>query len=223
MQLPRPPFVNLSIEPNYVTCFLFNEEVTQSTFSATVRRSDFEQAFPSIDLSTAFQLSYEPQRNHVSVIRERAQTEFYSNPETYPPEINKIIALSRDIYEWFYDQKQLQSPPSKYHTYSTSTHEWSITPEDEKKLAEDNIAREVSNELNAFAKTRGYDNINSACSYATSSDPVFKAEADYCVWLRDDWWITFRSIFAEVTAGTRPTPQTFADIRAEFPNPSWPE
>ena len=48
-----------------------------------------------------------------------------------------------------------------------------------------NMAQEA---LDTFAKTKGYDNIMSACSYAVSPDIQFAKEATYCILLRDATW-----------------------------------
>lgn len=60
--------------------------------------------------------------------------------------------------------------------------------------------------LDTFAKEKGYDNILSACSYATSTNPTFAAEAATCIALRDATWATFYTLQAEIQAGTRQMP-----------------
>lgn len=76
--------------------------------------------------------------------------------------------------------------------------------------------------LDAFAHTRNYDGILSACTYATSTVPKFQAEGQYCVEARDQTWATLYQIMAEVQAGTRPMPSGFADIEPELPTLTWP-
>lgn len=78
--------------------------------------------------------------------------------------------------------------------------------------------------LDAFAKTRGYDGIMSACSYSNSTDAQFKLEADYCIQLRDTTWRTGYAILAEVKAGNRPVP-TAEELLAELPvgSAKWPD
>lgn len=77
--------------------------------------------------------------------------------------------------------------------------------------------------LDEFAQTRGYDHINSACTYATSTDPTFRAEGEYCVALRDATWRTGYALLAEVQAGTRPVP-TEDELKALLPigSAEWP-
>lgn len=76
--------------------------------------------------------------------------------------------------------------------------------------------------LDDFAKTRGYDGILSACTYATSPTPKFAAEGQYCVAQRDATWAKLYEMLAEVEAGTRPMPTGYADIEAELPALTWP-
>lgn len=60
--------------------------------------------------------------------------------------------------------------------------------------------------LDAFAQTRGYDGILSACSYYMSTDSQFEAEADYCMKLRDATWRKAYEILDKVKAGEMPVP-----------------
>lgn len=76
--------------------------------------------------------------------------------------------------------------------------------------------------LDAFAKTRNYDNILSACTYATSAVPKFQAEGQYAVNARDNTWATLYQILADVQANNRPMPANFAEIEPELPVLAWP-
>lgn len=76
--------------------------------------------------------------------------------------------------------------------------------------------------LDAFARTRNYDGILSACTYATSSVPKFASEGQYAVNARDATWAALYQIMAEVQQGTRPMPSGFADIEADLPAMEWP-
>lgn len=60
--------------------------------------------------------------------------------------------------------------------------------------------------LDAFARSRGYDSIMSACSYYGSTDPQFSAEAEYCMALRDRTWRKGYEILNAVMAGTMELP-----------------
>lgn len=75
--------------------------------------------------------------------------------------------------------------------------------------------------LDDFARTRAYDGILSACSYAASTVPQFKAEGDYCVQARDAHWSTCYQLLAEVQAGLRAVP-TLDEVLAALPALQWP-
>lgn len=75
--------------------------------------------------------------------------------------------------------------------------------------------------LDDFAKTRNYDNILSACTYATSAVPKFASEGQTCVNLRDSTWIALYTIFEQVIAATRPMPTSFEDIVGDLPPLVW--
>lgn len=77
--------------------------------------------------------------------------------------------------------------------------------------------------LDDFAKTRNYDSILSACTYATSVVSKFSKEGQHCVNMRDQTWETLYNILDEVKNGTRPMPTSFADIEAELPVLQWAE
>lgn len=77
--------------------------------------------------------------------------------------------------------------------------------------------------LDAFSKTRNYDGILSACTYATSSVPKSQTEGQYCVNARDATWAALYTIFDEVQAGQRPMPGSVEDVMALLPPLEWPE
>lgn len=86
----------------------------------------------------------------------------------------------------------------------------------------DKIVASTQNRLDTFARTRNYDGILSACTYATSSNPKFAAEGQYCVEARDATWAELYEIYDEVKAGDRPVPQGYDDIKADLPVLEWP-
>ncbi len=77
--------------------------------------------------------------------------------------------------------------------------------------------------LDAFARTRNYDGILSACTYATSPSPTFRAEGQYCVEMRDATWAALYALMANVMAGRRSPPTGFADVEADLPVLAWPQ
>lgn len=85
------------------------------------------------------------------------------------------------------------------------------------------ITSATQQRLDDFARTRNYDNILSACTYATDIDATFAAEGQYCVTLRGATWRKLYEILDAVNAGNRPAPTCYADIEPELPVPSWPD
>lgn len=85
------------------------------------------------------------------------------------------------------------------------------------------ITDRVQQRLDEFARTRNYDGILSAATYATSAVPKFAAEGQYAVTVRDQTWAVLYQILADVQAGTRPMPTSYEDIEGELPELVWPE
>lgn len=79
----------------------------------------------------------------------------------------------------------------------------------------------VQQHLDDFARTRNYDGILSAATYATSQVPKFKAEGQYAVEARDATWAKCYEILAAVEAGSRPMP-TLDELLTELPVLTWP-
>lgn len=84
------------------------------------------------------------------------------------------------------------------------------------------IVAATQQRLDAFARTRNYDGILSACTYATSTVPKFAAEGQYAVQARDATWAALYALLAEVQAGTRPAPASFDDVQPLLPALEWP-
>ena len=79
----------------------------------------------------------------------------------------------------------------------------------------------VQKHLDDFARTRGYDGIMSAATYATSTVPKFKAEGQYAGEARDATWAKCYEVLAAVEAGSRPMP-TLEELLTELPVLTWP-
>lgn len=75
--------------------------------------------------------------------------------------------------------------------------------------------------LDAWAATRAYDGILSACTYATSSVPRFMREGQDAVNARDATWAALYGIMGKVQAGELPMPSGFADIEPLLPTLEW--
>ena len=80
----------------------------------------------------------------------------------------------------------------------------------------------VQQHLDTFARTRNYDGILSATTYAASTVPKFAAEGQYAVIARDNTWAAAYQLLAEVEAGTRTVP-TMEEILSELPTLTWPQ
>lgn len=79
----------------------------------------------------------------------------------------------------------------------------------------------VDNYLDETVKTRGYDNILSACSYADDdTDKVFQAEGIACRKWRSLVYRQCLTILADVEAGKRHIP-TEQELIAELPKLEW--
>lgn len=87
----------------------------------------------------------------------------------------------------------------------------------------ESVRQSVQERLDAFARTRNYDGILSACTYATSSVPKFATEGQYAVQARDATWAALYVLLAEVQSGTRPAPASFADVQPLLPVLEWPQ
>lgn len=83
------------------------------------------------------------------------------------------------------------------------------------------VTQAVQQRLDDFARTRMYDGILSACTYATSTVPNFAAESQYAVEARDSTWAACYRIMAHVQAGSRPMP-TVDQVLSELPTLEWP-
>jgi hypothetical protein len=84
------------------------------------------------------------------------------------------------------------------------------------------ITGAIQNRLDLFARERGYDSILSACTYATSTIPVFASEGQYCVDARDNTWSAAYVILTDCLTGKRTLPSV-EDVLLELPQLSWPE
>ena len=74
--------------------------------------------------------------------------------------------------------------------------------------------------LDGFARTKTYDGILSACTYATSTNSRLVGEGQRCVELRDAVWETAFTILNDVQSGKRPIP-TIEQFIAELPKLTW--
>ena len=92
-------------------------------------------------------------------------------------------------------------------------------PTPEEQLAAFTYA--IQSHLDNFARTRNYDGILSAATYATSTVPKFRAEGQYAVEARDAAWAKGYEIMGAVMAGQRAMP-TLEEVIDELPALAWP-
>lgn len=91
------------------------------------------------------------------------------------------------------------------------------------KVLQDSIVAATQQRLDDFARTRNYDGILSACTYASSTVSKFQIEGQYCVVARDNTWEKLYQIMGEIQSGVRPMPSSFLDIEPELPPLAWPQ
>jgi len=93
----------------------------------------------------------------------------------------------------------------------------------EKDLAlQKSIEFSTQERLDAFAQTRGYDDIKSASTYAGCSVPKFDVEGSYCRDIRAQTWSVLYDLLDQVKAGTIPKPNDFSDVEPLLPALEWP-
>ncbi len=97
-----------------------------------------------------------------------------------------------------------------------------FTPAETPEQLRARLTAAIQERLDAFARTRLYDGIQSASTYAASGNPAFAAEGRRCVALRDDTWAAAYVLLDAVLAGARPAP-TLEELWAELPALTWPE
>jgi hypothetical protein len=83
------------------------------------------------------------------------------------------------------------------------------------------VSRQAKYALDDFASKRGYDDITTACTYATSTNAVYKAEGQHAVDMRDMLWEALSSIIADVKSGAREIPSGYESIKSELPILGW--
>jgi hypothetical protein len=89
-------------------------------------------------------------------------------------------------------------------------------------LTFNDLENDTQQRLDNFAATKGYKDIFSACTYATSANLQYKSDADYCLLSRDATWEQLYLIFAEIEQGTRPMPTDYDQIAVDLPVLAWP-
>lgn len=84
------------------------------------------------------------------------------------------------------------------------------------------LDRVVQKYLDDFAKTRGYNSIESACSYKGSTNPTYNEEGTYCMQARDNVWQVFYSEIALLEQDDSLPVPSAEQLIAELPSLQWP-
>lgn len=134
--------------------------------------------------------------------------------------------IGTKFYKSGYDRKEYASAASwcnKNHATIKDMGDWYEVvelPAPTEEQIQAQLTAAVQRHMDNTARTRNYDNIHTACSYANSTDALFAAEGLACVKWRDDVWRTCYNILAEVKAGTRAVP-TADELITELPALEW--
>lgn len=108
------------------------------------------------------------------------------------------------------------------------TQVWEVIPASAEQIQQNkesliaSMAGQAQDRLDRFAQSRGYDGILSLCTYTQSGVQKFADEAAYGIFARDETWAILYQILAEVEAGSREVPTSFAEIEPLLPVLNWP-
>lgn len=97
-----------------------------------------------------------------------------------------------------------------------------VQPKKTPEQIETDIIMQTQARLDAWAKTRGYDSLLSACTYATSAVQKFASEGQLAVTKRDETWAALYAFVEQVKAGTQSMPTGYADVEPLLPVLEWP-
>lgn len=83
------------------------------------------------------------------------------------------------------------------------------------------VKERVQQFLDNFAASRGYDHINSVCSYLNSTNVTYQTEAQRGILLRDQTWMTLNDYLVAFSAGTVAVPLSWYDVALLLPDLTW--
>lgn len=128
-----------------------------------------------------------------------------------------------------YSQVLVEKTPKLYR--GVYSQQWDVLDLDQRTVHEnvikriDNLKEEfmsaVQMHMDSEAKKKGYDNILSACTYANSTIPKFKAEGKAAVLWRDQIWDYCFVNIQSMQAGTRSLPKDIQSFIEELPKINW--
>ena len=160
----------------------------------------------------------QPQEISLGILRQQHPN--VSFPRELPPEGLPEF----NVYLLVDSEKPSTSSLSKDYTYTlvfrNGRYEknWTLTDLPAAQ-AKQNFERALTKELDEFARTKGYDNIMSASTYAAGGR--YAIEGRRALDLRSDYWYAAGQILQAVEAGQRAMPESLEDIRGELPTLSW--
>lgn len=133
----------------------------------------------------------------------------------------EIVKTYAPIPMWLEKDRQVAHVPSGTNGTLLYENQTPVSPKTPEQLQQ-SIIYEVQQRLDNFAKTRNYDGILSACTYASSTILKFASEGQYCVDVRDATWAKLYEVLDEVKTGALPMPESFADVEPMLPVLAWP-
>ena len=178
--------------------------INTKTQQYPVSESDIRAAFPNTSFAAPFQAP------------EPYAWVFQAPPPPYDP----ILQAVRELAPVLTDKGHWEQ---RWDVYGLTAEQVAANQAARAQAVLADIMQRTQQRLDEFAQTRHYDGILSACTYATSAVPKFKAEGQYCVQQRDATWAALYQVLAEVEAGTRPAPTGFADVEGDLPALTWPD
>lgn len=110
-----------------------------------------------------------------------------------------------------FDDVEVPQRPSPYHEYNNG---WVLSVA---KVTE-SFKGYIQDYLDTEAKVLGYDNVLSACSYASAENPYQQEGISFVKWRGAVWAYCYQEL-AKVQQGTRPMP-TIEEIISELPTRS---
>lgn len=165
------------------------------------------------------------------------KSRFSSTSFPYPLSPSDLTGTGYALYEYKdkptpeWNQKVVEAP-MMLNSNGIYEQQWSIVDLEGPELEaatnariesiKNGIIQTEQQQQDAFARTRGYDDIKSATSYAGCDVPKFDAEGVYCKNIRAQRWAALYVIMDQVIAGARPMPQSHQEIASELPTMIWP-
>lgn len=177
--------------------------INTQTMQYPVSEQDIRNEFPN----TSFPFPFQPPEGYAPVL------------ESPYPEFEPITQGYREVTP---TEDTLGNWMRTYEVYDLGPEQAAANLAAKNEQIQKSIVDQTQARLDDFAKTRLYDGILSLATYATSTNAKFQAEGQYGVEARDATWAKLYEMLAEVEAGTRPMPESFADVEPELPALEWP-